>query len=222
MRIEVFVNEPLDSNCYVLEYDSHAIVVDPGCADVSLVADYIAQHALVVDYIILTHEHIDHVQGVKRLTEQFGAEVIASAECFEALADPCLNLSAEYPGVEPQNYLPDRIITIDSLGGHLVWNGVEFRFFVTRGHSAGSICIATSDVLFSGDTLLEKIKTYTTAPNSSIVELRDSLLIIKNTFSPTQIVYPGHGIPFTLKDVEPFIDAQMRLLDRKIARLQKK
>lgn len=222
MRIEVFVNEPLDSNCYVLEHDSHAIVVDPGCADVSLVADYIAQHALVVDYIILTHEHIDHVQGVKRLAEQFGVEVIASAECFEALADPCLNLSAEYPGVEPQNYLPDRIITIDSLGGHLVWNGVEFRFFVTRGHSAGSICIATSDVLFSGDTLLEKIKTYTTAPNSSIVELRDSLSMIKNTFLPTQIVYPGHGIPFTLKDVEPFIDAQMRLLDRKIARLQKK
>ena len=222
MRIEVFVNEPLDSNCYVLERDSHAIVIDPGCVDISSVVGYIAQRALVVDYIILTHEHIDHVQGVKRLAEQYGVEVIASAECIEALADPRLNLSAEYPGVEPQNYLPDRIITIDSLGGHLVWNGVEFRFFATRGHSAGSICIAISDVLFSGDTLLEKIKTYTTAPNSSIVELRDSFELIKSSFSSQLMVCPGHGTPFTLKDVEPFIDAQMRLLDRKIARLQQK
>jgi hypothetical protein len=36
------------------------------------------------------------------------------------------------------------------------------------------------------------------------------------------MVYPGHGTPFTLGSVEPFIDAQMRLLDRKIARLQQK
>lgn len=220
MRIEVFVNEPLDSNCYVLECDSHAIVIDPGCVDVSSVVGYIAQRALVVDYIILTHEHIDHVQGVKRLAEHFGVEVIASAECIEALADPRLNLSAEYPGVEPQDYQPARTIAIDSLGGHLVWCGVELRFFVTRGHSAGSICIAAPEVLFSGDTLIEKIKTYTTAPNSSILDLRNSFELIKKSFSAQCLVYPGHGEPFTLGSVEPFIDTQMRLLDRKIARLQ--
>lgn len=222
MRIEVFVNEPLDSNCYVLERDSHAIVIDPGCVDISSVVGYIAQRALVVDYIILTHEHIDHVQGVKRLAEQYDVEVIASAECIEALADPHLNLSAEYPGVEPQDYLPARTIAIDSLGGLLVWCGVELRFFATRGHSAGSICIATPDVLFSGDTLIEKIKTYTTAPNSSITELRNSFETIKKGFSEQCLVYPGHGEPFTLGSVVPFIDTQIRLLDRKIARLQQK
>ena len=222
MKVTTFVNEPLDSNCYVLEESSRAIVVDPGCCNVHSLTEYLAHNSLKLDYIILTHEHIDHVQSVKRLAEQYDVEVIASAECIEALADPRLNLSAEYPGVEPQDYLPARTIAIDSLGGLLVWSGVELRFFATRGHSAGSICIATPDVLFSGDTLIEKIKTYTTAPNSSITELRNSFEFIKKGFSEQCLVYPGHGTPFTLGSIEPFIDTQMRLLERKIARLQQK
>ncbi len=218
MKVTTFVNEPLDSNCYVLEESSRAIVVDPGCSNVHSLTEYLAHNSLKLDYIILTHEHIDHVQSTKSVAELYDAPVIATAECIDALHNPQLNLSADYPDVEPQSYLPPRTTTIESLGNNIVWGNIGICFYATPGHSAGSMCFTVSDILFSGDTLLEKIKTYTTAPNSSIVELRDSFELIKSSFSPTQIVYPGHGTPFTLKDVEPFIDAQIRLLERKIAR----
>lgn len=218
MKVTTFVNEPLDSNCYVLEESSHAIVVDPGCSNVHSLTEYLVHNSLKLDYIILTHEHIDHVQSVKRLAEQYGVEVIASAECIEALADPYLNLSAEYPGVEPQSYLPPKTTTIESLNNTIVWENIGICFYATPGHSSGSMCFTVSDILFSGDTLLEKIKTYTTAPNSSITELRNSFETIKKGFSEQCLVYPGHGEPFTLGSAMPFIDTQMRLLERKIAR----
>lgn len=218
MKIISFENQPLDSNCYVIEESHRAIVVDPGNNYIKPIANHIISNDLSLDYIILTHEHIDHVQGVRQLSERFSAAVIASSACFASLSDPRLNLSADYPGVTPQDYTPSRAITIESLTGELTWNNNNFRFYPTPGHSRGSICFVVADSLFSGDTLLEKIKTYTTSPNSSIESLRKSFDIIKSLIPNELTVYPGHGSNFALADVEPFIDTQIRLLDRKIAR----
>ena len=216
MEITALKNNLMGSNCYLIEHLDRVIVVDPGINNVHVIAERLNHRMQHLDYVILTHEHIDHIQGVKPLCEMFDVEVIATATCFESLKNPKLNLSAAYPGEDPISYVPRRVVSVESLGAKLQWNDVQIKFYPTPGHCAGAMCFVVGDFLFSGDTLLERIKTYTTAPDSSIEQLAVSLTMIRNEFGVEMMVYPGHESCFRFGDVIPFIDSQIRLLRRKI------
>ena len=66
----------LQCNCSILgdEASRSAIVVDPG-DNIAQITDILEHHHLRVQYIVVTHAHVDHIGGAKKLKELTGAPV---------------------------------------------------------------------------------------------------------------------------------------------------
>ena len=69
--------DPLtESNCYIFTSGSSALLIDPNNAD--LINTYAAEHHLVPEYVLLTHEHCDHIAGLNDLRSRWTLSVVAS------------------------------------------------------------------------------------------------------------------------------------------------
>ena len=78
------------ANSYVIEHGGYAIVID---ACLSEVVSEIGEP----DYIILTHEHCDHLWGLNVLRDAYpNAKVIAQEKCSEAITSPKANKAKQY------------------------------------------------------------------------------------------------------------------------------
>ena len=72
---EILPVGPLQCNCSVIGDNAsrEAIVIDPG-DDVADVLAIVQKHSLKVQQIIITHAHIDHVGGAKKLQAATGGQ----------------------------------------------------------------------------------------------------------------------------------------------------
>lgn len=112
-----------------------ALIVDPGQAEP--VSDYLEQHGLTLDAILITHHHPDHTGGVAQLQSDHQPErVIGPADSpFKGVTN------AVHPG------------------DNVVWQDMEFAVMAVPGHTLDHIAfyseskIEGSEVLFCGDTL---------------------------------------------------------------------
>ena len=72
------ITDPLtQSNCYILTAESHALIIDPNCYQE--IHSYLANHQLVPEYIILTHEHCDHIAALNDMRKNYDIKVLCSA-----------------------------------------------------------------------------------------------------------------------------------------------
>lgn len=71
---------------YLIIEGTRAIVIDP-YDDTSVAA------GLTIDYILLTHEHYDHISGVKAWKARTNATVICSKACSTRISNPKGNLA---------------------------------------------------------------------------------------------------------------------------------
>ena len=69
IHIAQIKNQPVDSNCYVVSHEGFqgCIVIDPGTKDGDELFKYLTGKNLRPEFIILTHEHFDHIWGVNKL-----------------------------------------------------------------------------------------------------------------------------------------------------------
>jgi hydroxyacylglutathione hydrolase len=201
MIIERFVNQILDSNCYlIIKKDcKNVIVVDPGDNDLRELINHLEINDLSVEYVIFTHEHYDHIAGGKLLKDKFDSKFIGSEECAEAIINPKKNLSIFY---NDQPYIsPDIDITIEKLSFLLVWNSFNLKFFSTPGHSKGSISFMIGNHIFTGDTLIKDIKTITNLPGGNKNSLEKSLELIRSNCNNDTMILPGHKNKFRYKEL---------------------
>ena len=73
--IESVVGGSVGTNCYIVhKKDSeHCFVVDPGDSG-DKIANYIRDQKMILDHILLTHGHFDHIQGVRDLKMRYDAK----------------------------------------------------------------------------------------------------------------------------------------------------
>ena len=114
-----------DNYIWTMEKDDKFLVVDPG--DAGPVIDYLRDKNL--DYILLTHKHMDHVGGVKELKNKYGAKV--------------------YGPLETKEY---NDITLKD-GDEFELLGENFKVILTAGHTEEHISYLVGDKLFCGDAL---------------------------------------------------------------------
>ena len=201
-HIHRIINEPISSNCYVIYGDGfeQCIIVDPGTSESGELLFFLNKNQLYPEYIILTHEHFDHVWGVNRLKDSYDCKVICSAICAAHITDKKKNLSVFYDQVGFECYKPDQLIEeIDYL---LNWNGKKIKFIETSGHSSGSICMVIDEMLFSGDTIIYGEKTITKLPDSSRIELIKTIKKLSDFINYPCLVLPGHGNRFVIENRE--------------------
>lgn len=192
----------MTSNCYIVvdEVSKHCICVDPASEKSLREIEYIIKNNLTLDYIFLTHEHTDHTWGCNALVERFGARVICSEICKQNLKKEFQAYFLFYYDNSDYQYAVCKVdATTEELGNVLEWEDYKIDFINTPGHSMGSICILIKGKLFTGDTVMQS-KPYINKRNGSKEKYNESIRMILDRFDDEQIIYPGHGDVFLLKD----------------------
>ena len=222
MQIHRIVNSPVDSNCFVLigDIDNNCIVIDPGTEDCLDLLAFLDSRRLQVQYVFLTHEHIDHIIGCKTLKEHYPkAKLICSDLCAQNLNNTRINLSRFAEQFTPRDGFPEPELTYsDRLS--LKWQGEQAVFFKAMGHSQGSSHALIGNCLFVGDTYIYQYKTTTTLPGASKSELVKTIESLLNDFQDeTIVVYPGHFTACSLNEMKNEIEPQLAniksILERK-------
>lgn len=222
MIVHKIVNHPVDSTCFVLEgdIDNRCIVIDPGTEDCRELFALLDERKLRVQYIFLTHEHIDHIIGCMTLKERYPeALLLCSDLCARNLNDTRLNLSRFAEQFTPHDSFPEADLAYtDQL--IINWQGLKACFFKAMGHSQGSSHALIGDCLFVGDTYIYHYKTTTTLPGASKQELVKTFENLINNYIDEKItVYPAHFDSCTPKEMK---DELMPQAEKMKAILRKK
>lgn len=72
MKIEKIIVGNLECNCYLLEIDGSVLVIDPG-DDSDKIINMIGNR--LVDGIIITHYHFDHIGALGNIVSKYGCSV---------------------------------------------------------------------------------------------------------------------------------------------------
>lgn len=189
-------NAPVDSNCYIISRRNNCIIVDPGSEDSSALIELLGNLQLIPDYIVLTHEHFDHIWGVNDLRKLFRCNLICSEICYSKVCSEKGNLSFFY---NQKGFIIDDDGHLDIMD-KILWNGNLLQFIATPGHSTGSICLLIDNNLFCGDTMIFESKTVIKLPTGSGESLKKSFELIYSECPLDTFVNPGHGKSFLLSD----------------------
>ena len=179
-------------NTYLVidENTKKGFIVDPGGFDKKL-CSVVEQSGISLEYIILTHGHVDHIGGVEDYRKKFPQiKVIASKAELEMLKNPDFNMS-NVMGISPVSLVPD--ITVVE-GDCISVGDIDIRFVMTPGHSPGGMCIIIDKekVVFSGDTLFAQSIGRTDFPGCSFEKLINSIKEKLFVLDDDTVVYPGH------------------------------
>ncbi len=211
MFIDSKVIGPVQTNCYLLgdEITKHAALIDPGDQGRTLV-HWAQERGYQVTMILLTHGHFDHINGVK------AAQETLSAPGTEV---PVYVHKADYPvahcGFLDNVSLRDvkNIVFYDE-GDTVLLDSISIQVLHTPGHTRGGVCLIAGNAMFSGDTLFCGSCGRTDFPDSSPVEIMESLKRLSALPGDYQ-VYPGHDRCTTLKrerERNPYMQYAMKNL----------
>ena len=222
----------LQCNCHIVGDPAtrEALVIDPG-EDAARILAIIERHKLRVTNIAITHTHIDHVGGLRKLQQATGAPVCMHADDLELYK--MLDIQAAWIGWKaPEQVQVDELL---QEGDTIRWGNFQAEVMHTPGHTKGSVCLyvpaeLTSEqhvhpetdapvksaekragLLFAGDTLFSGSIGRTDLWGGSFEEIMRSLRGKLLALPDDTIVYPGHGESTTIgieRDSNPFLGKQ--------------
>ena len=207
IKVKQFINTPVPSNTYLLIDGEHCIVIDPGSKKQADVRDYIHEHGLILDHIILTHEHFDHCWGVNYLLDVFPAKVVATNLCAKWVQTPLNYFNQLYYNSDEMYQIEHVDIHAEDIGCKMMWGETPIVFVKTPGHSDKGMCVDIGGCLFTGDTLLYRTKPLLKKRyGASKEDLKDSIKRIYQTYDANTKIFPGHGDSFTLGETKNFYE----------------
>lgn len=209
--------EYIDSNMYAIVENDKALIIDPHRSD--MLYDLLLENGVKDITILLTHEHLDHISGVKWLKDNFQTLLIATKETADYMADiknmrPILisfileerdrDKGTQMLKKFQQDYKPftaQADITFDDTLTHK-WNAHRLNFKATKGHSRGSCCIFLDDnIIFTGDSLMKIYPIITRFPRGNTKIYKTQTIPFFESLDKNLKVFPGHGEIFDLKDM---------------------
>lgn len=183
-----------DTNTYLLATDAgKALVIDPA-EPASVLLGFLEEHKLTLTKILLTHGHYDHISGVSELQKATGAQLLVHEDDAAMIADGELCLATLF---HVEDYEPLIADTLLQDGDTITQDEITLTVLHTPGHTEGSICFLTGDMMFAGDTLFAGSVGRTDLAGGSPEAQRESLLRLKKIERDYR-VYPGHGGVSTL------------------------
>ena len=191
--IEKVVTGSFFTNSYVISNGNECVVVDPGL-NYSDAANMI-KSKYDVKAILITHGHMDHIDGIK----YFDCPVYIHELDKEFIFNPSLSLYNMFNMNTPYKKDSLNIITVrDNDEINLI--GYKFKVIHTPGHTRGSVCYSYGNKLLSGDTLFNLSAGRTDFPTGNPKDMRLSLMKIVSNFNDNTDVYPGHESKTTIKN----------------------
>lgn len=204
MRIDTLELGELGANCHIIDCgDNTCAAVDIGSSPDELL-EFLTAHGLTLKAILLTHGHYDHIGGVEAVRSTTGAQVYIHEADAPMLTDAFLNLAAHITPVPFQQVGEYRTVTD---GEKISIGSRTFTVLHTPGHTSGSVCYLTENVMFSGDTLFRS-SIGRTDLGGKAQEMHASLRKLRE-LEGEYIVCSGHGMKTTL-DAERRTNPYMR------------
>jgi hydroxyacylglutathione hydrolase len=201
VNVRSFTVGPLQENCWIVDGDASAFVIDPGDEGDRLI-EALEQP---VEAILLTHTHFDHVGAVAQLARHTGAPVHCPRLEVPVLKDINRYLFPGYGPYEP--YDPEE--TVDG-GERLSLAGLDIDVIFTPGHSPGHVSFSIPDhhLLFDGDVLFQGSIGRPDLPGGDYETLMRSIAGLLDALPDDTQVLPGHGPATTLgreRATNPFL-----------------
>jgi len=169
------------SNCYILGADNAeknrqnaAIIVDPGSME-KVTLETIENNNFDLKAVLVTHDHMGHVHGLRTLKRIYDAEIYA---VNQTIMDHKTNMVKD-----------GDIFNVDDF---------SIEVISIPGHSSDSVVYRIGNLLFTGDVLTAGLVGKTASAygaKTQMNKLRSRLLSHPGDY----IVLPGHGPPSTLE-----------------------
>lgn len=203
LKIETFVNRPIDENTYVVSDETgEAVIVDCGAItpdDQQAIGQYIEREGLIVRHHVLTHGHFDHMFGAQWVVDTYGCHPLVHADDEPIYRSAVTMVSAffhrrmEFP--------------VPTVGGHysdgdvIAFGSHSLRAIHTPGHTPGGCCLycESEGVLLSGDSIFQGSIGRTDMVGGSHEALVESLVSKVLTLPAGVRILPGHGPATTVE-----------------------
>jgi glyoxylase-like metal-dependent hydrolase (beta-lactamase superfamily II) len=165
-----------------------AIIIDPGCMDETIL-NLIENNEYSLRGVLITHDHRNHVHGLRTLKRIYNADVFAV-----------------------NHIVVDQRTTLVKDGDELNIGPFKIEVISVPGHSSDSAVFKIGDLLFTGDALTAGLVGTTASSYGAAVQMtaiRSKILSLPGNY----IVLPGHGPPSSL-DAERQFNAGIRLYEQ--------
>ena len=200
----------LQTNCYLIESQGHALVVDPG-DEPERILRFIKDLNDEPTSIVATHTHFDHVlgvDGVRKVTmTQFliHPDDLPMLQSMQSRVRQLMGFEVP-PPPKVDGYVKD--------GDFLKVGDETIRVLHTPGHSPGSISLSGKGFVLTGDALFNQSIGRTDLPGGDLETLIHSIKERLFKLDDETVVYPGHGPETTIGDeklANPFVGKTARL-----------
>jgi hydroxyacylglutathione hydrolase len=160
------------SNTYVIgpSGGGEAVLVDPGVFDAPLL-QAIEDNHLTPRWILITHAHNSHINGIRGLRKVYDAEIYANQPSV-----------LDFPARHVQD------------GDRLELGEFAVGVIETPGHSIDSLCFVVNQLVFTGDTLFAG-GIGTTRDGYARGLLLESIRRKLLSLGDEALIFPGHGPP---------------------------
>lgn len=174
--------------------EEEVAVIDPGPDDPAHIQAILDTAEGRISHILVTHAHLDHSAGVRRLAQATGAPVFAfgTAESgrsptMERLAATGLVAGSE--GLDPA-FAPDILLRHGEVLQSIDWT---IEALHTPGHIGGHLSFRLGDAIFCGDLVMGWSTTLISPPDGDLVDFLRSLELLARL--DPRILFPAHGDP---------------------------
>jgi glyoxylase-like metal-dependent hydrolase (beta-lactamase superfamily II) len=204
LHIETVTVTPFAQNCSIVcpVGGGPGVLIDPG-GEVDRVMAAARRTGAIIEGILITHGHIDHIGGLNDAIAATGAPVWLHPDDAWLYQQPMLGMPA-VGAPEGAAHLSD--------GDVIEVAGLRFRVLHTPGHSPGHVCFwiedAAEPTLIGGDLIFMGSIGRTDLPRASFPQLIESVRTKIWTLPDETTILAGHGPSTTVgfeKRVNPFV-----------------
>mgnify|MGYP001051777196 FL=1 len=181
MKVKYFIGGYDKNICYLIwcEESNYAAIIDPS-VEINPVIEFIKKENLILDKILITHTHHDHIKFLNDFIDYFNLiKVYISSKSIKKI-----------------NFIPISNNQIINIGTNII------TCFETPGHHYDSISFwdEKNKRIFTGDTMFIGRTGRVLSSKSSIEDLYDSIYNILLKLPAETMIYPGHDYGYTTID----------------------
>lgn len=184
------------TNCWLVKDkdSSRAVLVDPGfyCAELEKFLEN--NDVTALDYILITHGHMDHICGAAYVKEKYGGKIVIGEKDADALYN-CNMFFGD--NSYKKAFRPCKADITVAGGEELLFADGKIRVMFTPGHTEGEVCYIINDMFFSGDVLFRGSMGRTDLPGGNVFTLYHTLKKI-GSLEENYRILPGHMEKTTL------------------------
>ncbi|MEN8679231.1 MAG: MBL fold metallo-hydrolase [Akkermansiaceae bacterium] len=187
MNLLIHTGGVFQTNGYILANDDGTCIVIDAPAEI---AGFLAQNSLTPTHLLLTHQHLDHIEDAAKLREA-GAKVVA----FQDYAPEIIMEKRLQEMGLPVQAIPFEVDEVIGAGPTYKIAGHTFEIAHVPGHSPDSISfhLPAESFLFAGDALFNGSIGRTDLPGGNHEQLLDSIRQNLYCLPDETAVLPGHG-----------------------------